>query len=152
MATTSIEEVIGHRQHRSAIAWVASRQTFWIFLAAVIACVLLSLATDTFATERNLFNVTRNFAFVGIIALGMTGVIGSGGIDLSVGSSVVLAGIVVGATMAAGYPIFVAMPLAILAALCVGLANGVLIAYPAMPPFFFTLATLPIPPSLPLSL
>ena len=148
MATTSIEEVIGHRQHRSAIAWVASRQTFWIFLAAVIACVLLSLATDTFATERNLFNVTRNFAFVGIIALGMTGVIGSGGIDLSVGSSVVLAGIVVGATMAAGYPIFVAMPLAILAALCVGLANGVLIAYAGMPPFVVTLGTLAIARSL----
>jgi len=148
MATTSIEEVIGHRQHRSAIAWVASRQTFWIFLAAVIACVLLSLATDTFATERNLFNVTRNFAFVGIIALGMTGVIGSGGIDLSVGSSVVLAGIVVGATMAAGSPIFVAMPLAILAALCVGLANGVLIAYAGMPPFVVTLGTLAIARSL----
>jgi len=148
MATTSIEEAIGHSQHRSAMAWMASRQTFWIFLAAVIACALLSLVTDTFATERNLFNVTRNFAFVGIIALGMTGVIGSGGIDLSVGSSVVLSGIVVGATMAAGYPIFVAVPLAILAALGVGLANGVLIAYAGMPPFVVTLGTLAIARSL----
>jgi ribose transport system permease protein len=148
MTTTSIEEAIGHSQHRGAIAWMASRQTFWIFLAAVIACALLSLVTDTFATERNLFNVTRNFAFVGIIALGMTGVIGSGGIDLSVGSSVVLSGIVVGATMAAGYPIFVAVPLAILAALGVGLANGVLIAYAGMPPFVVTLGTLAIARSL----
>jgi ribose transport system permease protein len=148
MATSSIEDVIGHSQHRSAFAWIASRQTFWIFLAAVIACVLLSLATDTFATERNLFNVTRNFAFVGIIALGMTAVIGSGGIDLSVGSSVVLSGIVVGATMAAGYPIYVAVPLAILAALCVGLVNGVLIAYAGMPPFVVTLGTLAIARSL----
>jgi ribose transport system permease protein len=145
---TSIEEVIGHSQHRSAIAWVASRQTFWIFLAAVIACVLLSLATDTFATERNLFNVTRNFAFVGIIALGMTAVIGSGGIDLSVGSSVVLSAIVVGTTMAAGYPIYVAVPLAIGAALCVGAVNGVLIAYAGMPPFVVTLGTLAIARSL----
>jgi len=145
---TSIEEVIGHSQHRSVIAWVASRQTFWIFLAAVIACILLSLVTDTFATQRNLFNVTRNFAFVGIIALGMTAVIGSGGIDLSVGSSVVLSAIVVGSTMAAGYPIYLAVPLAIVAALCIGLFNGILIAYAGMPPFVVTLGTLAIARSL----
>jgi ribose transport system permease protein len=148
MATTSIEEAIGQSQHRGALAWVASRQTFWIFLASVIACALLSLVTDTFATEQNLFNVTRNFAFVGIIALGMTAVIGSGGIDLSVGSSVVLSGIVVGATMAAGYPIYVAVPLAILAAVAVGFVNGVLIAYAGMPPFVVTLGTLAIARSL----
>jgi ribose transport system permease protein len=148
MATTSIEQAIGQSQHRGVLAWVASRQTFWIFLASVIACILLSLATDTFATEQNLFNVTRNFAFVGIIALGMTAVIGSGGIDLSVGSSVVLSGIVVGATMAAGYPIYVAVPLAILAAVAVGFVNGVLIAYAGMPPFVVTLGTLAIARSL----
>ena len=145
---SSIEEAIGHSQHRSVVAAVASRQTFWIFISAVIACLVLSLVTDTFATERNLFNVTRNFAFVGIIALGMTAVIASGGIDLSVGSSVVLAGIVVGSTMAAGYPIYVAVPLAIVAALTVGLVNGVLIAYAGMPPFVVTLGTLAVARSL----
>lgn len=144
----SIEEVIGQSQHRGVFAWLASRQTFWIFVAAAIACVLLSLVTDAFATERNLFNVTRNFAFVGIVAIGMTAVIGSGGIDLSVGSSVVLSGIVVGAMMAAGYPIYVAVPLAIFAALCVGLVNGVLIAYAGMQPFVVTLGTLAIARSL----
>src|SRR5687767_14494048 len=113
----SIEEVIGQSQHRGVFAWLASRQTFWIFVAAAIACILLTLASDVFATERNLFNVTRNFAFVGIIALGMTAVIASGGIDLSVGSIVVLSGIVVGATMAAGYPIYIAAPFAMSAAL-----------------------------------
>ncbi len=148
MATTSIEEHIGRSQHHGVLAWVASRQTFWIFVAAVIACTLLSLATDTFATERNLFNVTRNFAFVAIIALGMTAVIASGGIDLSVGSSVVLSAIVVGTTMAAGHPIYLAVPLAIAAALCVGLVNGLLIAYAGMPPFVVTLGTLAIARSL----
>ena len=148
MATPSIEDVIGQSQHHGWLARVTSRQTFWIFLAAIIACVLLSLVTDTFATERNLFNVTRNFAFVGIIALGMTTVIASGGIDLSVGSSVVLSAIVVGTTMAAGFPIYVAVPLAIGAALCVGLVNGVLIAYARMPPFVVTLGTLAVARSL----
>ena len=144
----SIEEVIGQSQHRGVFAWLASRQTFWIFIAAAIACVLLSIATDAFATERNLFNVTRNFAFVGIIAIGMTAVIGSGGIDLSVGSIVVLAAIVVGSTMAAGHPIYVAVPLAIFASLCVGFVNGVLIAYAGMQPFVVTLGTLAIARSL----
>jgi len=148
MATPSIEDVIGQSQHHGWLARVTSRQTFWIFLAAIIACVLLSLVTDTFATERNLFNVTRNFAFVGIIALGMTTVIAAGGIDLSVGSSVVLSAIVVGTTMAAGFPIYVAVPLAIGAALCVGLVNGVLIAYARMPPFVVTLGTLAVARSL----
>ncbi len=148
MATPSIEDVIGRSQHHGWLARATSKQTFWIFLAAVIACVLLSLVTDTFATERNLFNVTRNFAFVGIIALGMTTVIAAGGIDLSVGSSVVLSAIVVGTTMAAGFPIYVAVPLAIGAALCVGLVNGVLIAYARMPPFVVTLGTLAVARSL----
>ena len=63
----TLEQAIDRRAHGSWVSWLASRQTFWVFLAAVVACVALSLATDTFATERNLFNVTRNFAFVGII-------------------------------------------------------------------------------------
>jgi ribose/xylose/arabinose/galactoside ABC-type transport system permease subunit len=52
------------------------------FPAAVLAFVVLSFASDVFATQQNLFNVTRNFAFVAIIAIGMTAVIVSGGIDL----------------------------------------------------------------------
>ena len=146
--TTSLETAIGHRQHTTVLGWLASRQTFWIFLAAVLACVILSLATDTFATERNLFNVTRNFAFVGLVALGMTAVIASGGIDLSVGSSVVLAAIAVGVIMEAGYPLEVAIPLALAASLCVGLLNGVLIAFVGMPPFVVTLGTLALARSL----
>lgn len=146
--TETLRTAIDSRQHASPVAWLVNRQTFWITLAAVLACTLLSLGTDTFATERNLFNVTRNFAFVGIIALGMTVVIASGGIDLSVGSSLVLAGIVVGGSMEAGYPLAVAMPLALAAALCVGVLNGVLIAFVGMPPFVVTLGTLALARSL----
>ena len=56
----------------------------------------LSFATDAFATPQNLFNVTRNFAFVAIVAIGMTAVIISGGIDLSVGSILCLSAMVTG--------------------------------------------------------
>ncbi len=147
-AMTSLEEAIGKRTHHSVLSWLTSRQTFWVFLAAVIACVALSLATDTFATERNIFNVTRNFAFVAIIALGMTAVIIVGGIDLSVGSVVVLSAMVTGMTMAAGWPIYVAIPLALAASLGVGLFNGFMVAYLKVPPFVVTLGVLSVARSL----
>ncbi|WP_265519956.1 ABC transporter permease [Nitratireductor luteus] len=140
--TTTLEQAIGQSQHRSVLSRIMSLQVFWIFLAAVLACGALSVLTDTFATERNLFNVTRNFAFVAIIAIGMTTVIASGGIDLSVGASVVLSAVVVGATMEAGFPLWAAALFAIGAALLVGLVNGILIAFVGMPPFVVTLGML----------
>lgn len=140
--TTTIEEVIDQSQHSTFLSRIMSLQVFWVFLAAVLACVALTLITDTFATERNLFNVTRNFAFVAIIAIGMTAVIASGGIDLSVGASVVLSAVVMGATMESGYSVWAAALLAISAALLVGLVNGFLIAFVGMPPFVVTLGML----------
>jgi ribose transport system permease protein len=140
--STTLEQAIEQSQHRSYLSRVMALQVFWVFLAAVIACVALSVVTDTFATERNLFNVTRNFAFVAIIAIGMTTVIASGGIDLSVGASVVLSAVVIGATMEAGYSIWAAALFAICAALLVGFVNGILIAIVGMPPFVVTLGML----------
>jgi ribose transport system permease protein len=145
--TTLIEEAIDRRTH-GPLAWLLSRQTFWVFVATVIAFVLLSLATDTFATQQNLFNVTRNFAFVAIVALGMTAVIITGGIDLSVGSVVCLAGMILGVVMNAGFPVWVGVAAALAAALAVGGVNGVLIAYVGVPPFVVTLGTLAIARSL----
>ncbi|GIL00474.1 MAG: sugar ABC transporter permease [Alphaproteobacteria bacterium] len=140
--TTTLEQAIEQSQHRNLLSRIMSVQVFWVALAAVLACLALTLITDTFATERNLFNVTRNFAFVAIIAIGMTTVIASGGIDLSVGASVVLSAVVVGALMETGYPFWAAALLAIGAVLLVGLVNGVLIAFVGMPPFVVTLGML----------
>jgi ribose transport system permease protein len=145
--TALLEESIDRRTH-SPLTWVLSRQTFWVFVAAVVAVVALSLATDTFATQKNLFNVTRNFAFVGIVALGMTAVIITGGIDLSVGSIVCLAGVVLGVVMNAGYSIWIGVGAALLTSLATGALNGILIAYLRMPPFVVTLGMLAIARSL----
>jgi ribose transport system permease protein len=142
MTMTSIESHISGSQHRSALSRVANLQVFWVFLAAVIACVALSFMTDAFATERNLFNVARNFAFVAIIAIGMTAVIASGGIDLSVGSTVVLSAMVISVLMEAGNPFWLSAAAALGAALLVGMINGVLIAYAGMPAFVVTLGML----------
>lgn len=146
--SNTLADVIDHSEHRSLFARLSSQQTFWVFMAAVLACLALTLLTDTFATERNLFNVSRNFAFVGIIGLGMTAVIASGGIDLSVGSTVVLSAMTVAVVMSSGMPIWVGLPAALLVAVAVGVVNGVLIAYAGMPPFVVTLGMLSVARSL----
>ena len=144
----TLEDSTGKQARGNLLSWLVSRQTFWVSFAAVLAFVLLSLASDVFATQQNLFNVTRNFAFVGIIALGMTAVIITGGIDLSVGAVLALSGMVIGMSMNVGAPFWVAVPLALGAALLVGSFNGVMIAHVGMPPFVVTLGMLSIARSL----
>lgn len=139
---TTMDEIIGNSEHRSWLSRIADLQVFWVFVAALLACIALTFLTDAFASERNLFNVARNFAFVAIIAIGMMVVIGSGGIDLSVGSSVVMSAMVISIAMAAGHGFVVSALLALGAALMVGCVNGLLIAYGGMPPFVVTLGTL----------
>ena len=105
MAIT-IEESLSRRQH-NWLGWLTSRQAFWVFIAVVLACIFLSFATDSFATPKNLFNITRNCTFVAVIALGMTIVIITGGIDLSVGSVLCLCSMILAVVMHAGFSIYV---------------------------------------------
>jgi ribose transport system permease protein len=145
---TSLEESIGKSVHGGWLAWLVSRQGFWVSVAAVIAFIVLSLASDVFATQENLYNVTRNFAFIAIMGLGMTAVIITGGIDLSVGAVLALSGMVCGMWMNGGSSFWVAAPLALGASLAVGAFNGAMIAYVRMPSFVVTLAMLTIARSL----
>ena len=140
---TELATAIGSQSNTRWSA-VLSEQATWVFLAAVFAAVVLSLVTDTFATSQNIFNVTRNFAFVGIVAIGMTIVIISGGIDLSVGSVVCLGAMVQAICMNAGYGFFTSATGALLASAAVGFVNGALIAWLRIPPFVVTLGTLSI--------
>ena len=66
-ADATLKDVIDQRTQRGPLAWLVSRQIFWILLAVVLAVLAMSILTTTFATPNNLFNVTRNFAFVGIV-------------------------------------------------------------------------------------
>lgn len=127
---------------------IVSNHVFWVVIATVVACILLSIVTSTFATSQNLFNVTRNFAFVALVALGMTAVIITGGIDLSVGSTIGISGIVLAVVMNAGWPLWAGIGMALLTAGLVGLVNGILIAYLDMQPFVVTLGMLSVARSL----
>lgn len=143
----TLEQPVEHKQPSWLSSMVAS-QTFWVVVALLAACLYLSLATDSFATSRNLYNISRNVTFTAIIALGMTLVIISGGIDLSVGSVLCLCSMVLAVVMHAGYSIEVGIAAAIGTALLVGAFNGILIAYLDFPPFVVTLGMLSLARSL----
>lgn len=146
MAVT-LDQTIAQKQH-TFLSRLLSNQTFWVVIAVILACLFLSLATDSFATSKNLFNITRNVTFTAIVALGMTFVIITGGIDLSVGSVLCLSSMVLAVTMHAGYSIEVGILASIATALAVGAFNGVLIAYLGFPPFVVTLGMLSVARSL----
>ncbi len=146
-ADVSIKDVTGQREGG---LWhhIAGSQAFWVTIAVVAICVIMSFVSEAFATKNNFFNVTRNFAFIGIIALGMTAVIITAGIDLSVGSVMGLSGIVTGLMLDAGNSIYVGVAAGLLTALAAGTVNGVLIAYFKLSPFVVTLGMLSIARSL----
>jgi ribose transport system permease protein len=141
--TTSLSASIEQKQQTWLTSLLAS-QTFWVFIAVIVAGIALSFASDAFATPKNLFNITRNATFVAIIALGMTMVIITGGIDLSVGSVLCLCSMVVAVVMHAGYSIEVGILASLATALLVGAFNGVLIAYVGLPSFVVTLGMLSV--------
>ncbi|MCG5484671.1 MAG: ABC transporter permease [Sinorhizobium meliloti] len=146
MAIT-LDRAVGQRD-RGWLSFLLASQAFWVLVAVILACLFLSVATDSFATAKNLYNITRNFTFVAIIALGMTLVIITGGIDLSVGSVLCLCSMVLAVVMHAGYGIEVGIAASIGTALVAGAFNGVMIAYLGFPPFVITLGMLSIARSL----
>ncbi|MBZ9868760.1 ABC transporter permease [Mesorhizobium sp. CA15] len=146
MAVT-LDQTIAQKQH-TFLSRLFANQTFWVVIAVILACLFLSVATDSFATSKNIFNITRNITFVAIVALGMTFVIITGGIDLSVGSVLCLSSMVLAVTMHAGYSIEVGILASIATALAIGAFNGLLIAYLGFPPFVVTLGMLSVARSL----
>ena len=146
MAVT-LDDTIAHKQH-TWVSMLLGSQAFWVLIAIIGASIFLSQATDAFATSKNLYNITRNVTFTAIIALGMTMVIITGGIDLSVGSVLCLCSMVLAVTMHAGYSIYVGIGASVLTALVVGAFNGVMVAYFNFPPFVVTLGMLSIARSL----
>jgi ribose transport system permease protein len=109
----------------------------------LILCIVMTILSPYFLTFNNLFNVGTQIAVIAILALGQTFVIVSGGIDLSVGSVLGLAGIVFGwATAVANMPLPLALALGVGAGASAGLINGLLITLGNLPPFIATLAML----------
>ena len=121
---------------------IVGAQEIGVFLILLAMCTYLSLATDSFLTSVNLFNILRAFSWVTVSAFGECMVIITGGIDLSVGSVMALSGLATAMLLAGG----VSVPLAVLGGLAVGsfvgLLNGLMISKAKLPPFIATLGTL----------
>lgn len=117
---------------------------FYPFVGLLVVTTFMVFASDNFLTGANLENIVRQVSINAIIAVGMTCVILTGGIDLSVGPVMALSGTLTAGLLVAGVP----APLAIAAGLAIGAAfgvgNGVLVAYLHMPPIIVTLATMGI--------
>lgn len=113
--------------------------------ALAVLVVVMSLLSGDFLTAQNLLNVGVQAAVIAVLAFGVTFVIISGGIDLSVGSVAALSATAL-AFLAAidGVPIWLAVVLAAATGTACGLVNGALIAYGKLPPFIATLAMLSI--------
>jgi ribose transport system permease protein len=140
-ANVSIESVLGI-QERSIWHRLVSSQAFWVTIALIVICIVMTFREPRFASEANFYNTTRNFAFIGIMALGMTAVIITGGIDLSVGSIMGLVAVACGLTLEAHYPWYVAVAAGLAAGAFAGIVNGVLIAYIGLSSFVVTLGML----------
>jgi ribose transport system permease protein len=114
-------------------------------IGLILLCVFLSFATDSFLSIRNFLNILDQITVIGIIAVGMTFVILIGGIDLSVGSVVALAMMVLGFLhVEADLPMAVAISGALVAAAMCGAVSGLLVTVFMVPAFIATLAMMSI--------
>lgn len=112
----------------------------------LLLCLLMTILSDRFLTQNNILNILRQVSINGIIAVGMTFVILTSGIDLSVGSVMAYSGtMMVGAMVNLGFNPVLAIVTALVLGVVFGLLNGFLISYAKMPPIIVTLAMMEIP-------
>lgn len=137
----------------TATGKVAARRSLWSVLSGatgpliglILLCLFLSIATDKFLSVRNFLNILDQVTVLGIIAVGMTLVILIGGIDLAVGSVLALSMMVLGyLNIELGVPMYLAIPLSLVAAALNGWVAGVLITTFNVPAFIATLAMMSI--------
>ncbi|AZF38229.1 Ribose ABC transport system, permease protein RbsC [Pseudomonas sp. R4-39-08] len=140
---TSIN-LAGTGRLRLNLARLLRSPAFYPFVGLVVVTLVMILASDTFLTASNLSNIARQVSINAIIAVGMTCVILTGGIDLSVGPVMALSGTLTAGLMVAGVPPGLAIGAGMLVGVAFGIGNGLFVAYLHMPPIIVTLATMGI--------
>ena len=123
----------------------SSNNVLGIVIALLALCLDLAIASPVFLTSSNFLNVFQQISINFVVAVGMTFVIISGGIDLSVGSNIALSGLLMGILMKNYHvPVFVTILVCILFSGVIGLINGMLISFLDLPPFIATLGMMSI--------
>ncbi|MFC0023735.1 ABC transporter permease [Neobacillus cucumis] len=114
---------------------------YGIYIAFAILFIILSISSDSFLTTTNIINILRQVSIIGIVAIGMSFVIITGGIDLSVGSIMALSAVVASSFAKAdsSYSLFIPIIIGMTVGLACGLINGVLVAKWKVAPFIATL-------------
>jgi len=121
------------------------RENLGIIIGLLAISTILTILSPAFLTKTNIFNVLRQVSMNLYVACGMTMVIILGGIDLSVGSTIALSGVVTGGLIAfSGLPLVPALLCGVAAGTLVGAINGAIISRTTIPPFIVTLATMNI--------
>ncbi len=118
---------------------VSGNNILGILIAFVLLCVILAIASPVFLTVANFWNIFQQVSINFVVAIGMAFVIISGGIDLSIGSSMAIVGLIMAMMMKSGQPVWLAMVAGLLLSAVIGYANGAMIAYLGLPPFIATL-------------
>ncbi len=119
---------------------------YGIVIAFVVLCVALTFLNKYFLTTGNVVNILQQTSINGILALGMTLVILTGGIDLSVGSVMAISSMVAATFVTADHPrsLWLVLPLGVGAGAFLGLINGLVVAYLKVPSFVATLGMLSV--------
>jgi ribose transport system permease protein len=128
------------------LTWAGLKRStiFYPFIGLVAVCVVMAFASNSFFSAANIENIARQVSINAIIAVGMTCVILTGGIDLSVGSVMALSGTLAAGLMVSGMNAVAALVVGIAVGLGLGVANGIFVAFAGMPPIIVTLATMGI--------
>jgi len=148
MATGDTQAATAGAVMTSIATWFRKQSkssTFGVALILLGLCLILSLATDKFLSQQNLFSVMRAFSYIAVIAIGECMVIISGGVDLSVGSIYGFGGLVSAIAIGRwGVPIAPGILLGMGAGVGFGFINGILVTRIRMPPFIATLGMLSV--------
>lgn len=115
-----------------------------ILIALLLMCIVISVVNPVFLTQRNLLNVLRQISTNFFLATGMTLVMISGGIDLTVGSVIAVVGVVSGYLSQTGMPIFFVILLSLALGVAFGAINGLIISRTDLAPFIVTLAMMSV--------
>ena len=127
---------------RFKIKQISSEITLLMIL--VVICLILTFANDAFLTGRNFSNLGKQTSINGIVAIGMTFVIISGGIDLSVGPMVGMSSMVAALLMRDGTSMLLAVVIGVVSTAVLGAINGVTVYKGKVPPFIATLGMMTV--------
>ncbi|MCO6451220.1 MAG: ABC transporter permease [Caldilineales bacterium] len=138
-ADTTVRSPISNR-----LGQFRQRQNWAVIVTILVICVITALINPVFLKPTNLINIVRQISILGIVASGMTILMIAGGIDLSVGAALSLAGVICGSILASGYGQVTAVVAGIAVGALIGLVNGAIVVTTQVQPFISTLGMMSI--------